>query len=208
MTLVERVGAYPVASRRVLALSMLVVAVAVFWTLAVEPFRWLIGSQGEWRRETRRELAMLRGKAAAEPQLTQQLQSLDAAPVWKAFYVIKDEADAGAQIGRDLAQIAGSAGISSPTVVPLSKREQADYTGYGVRFSALMSAEQLRKFSSALRESTHFLRIEDLEAQAPQVQTPGQNPTFTVNLEIYGYAPHISVMTPSPAVGNSGRGEK
>jgi hypothetical protein len=70
-------------------------------------------------------------------------------------------------------------------------------TGYGVRLTVSMTAEQFRRFIAGLRENARYLRVERLSVTAPQIQPSAQNALFTATLEVYGYA-----QTASPTRGD------
>jgi hypothetical protein len=72
-------------------------------------------------------------------------------------------------------------------VTSIPKVEEAGLVGYGLRFTALMTADQLRKFMDALRGNVHYLRVERLGITASQLQRTDENAPLTVTMEVYGY---------------------
>jgi Tfp pilus assembly protein PilO len=188
MNLIDHLTARPQRQRRALALLVLVVVVVIFWFGVIDPVAWLLLSQDEWRTGTRRELARARGRADSEPELRKQLADLANASIWSKFYVLPVDQDAGASVQRDLLSIGASSGVSIQTVASVPKVTEAGLAGYGIRFTAAMTAEQLTKFMSALRTHPHYLRVERLTVAAPQLQRPDDNASLAITMEVFGYS--------------------
>lgn len=187
MTLIESIIARSQGQRRIMALSLLVGALTAIWFLVVEPVTWLLVSQAEWRNATRRELALARGRADVEPELRKRVADLTDAPVWSRFYDLPVGQDAGALVQRDVVGIGSASGVAIQALVTLPKAEEAGLTGYGVRFTAAMTADQLRKFIDALRTNARYLRVERLRVAAPEGQRTDNNASLAVTMEVLGY---------------------
>lgn len=187
MSLIEQINARPAVHRSGLALLILVVAMGLIWTVVVEPLIWLMGSQDEWRTDVRHELARARGRAASEPQLRKRLSALSAAPAWNRFYKPAGTEDVSSLVQRDVMSLAAGSGVTLQTVVAAPKVKEAGLEGYGIRFSASMDAERLKKFMDAIRANTRYLRVERLNVTAPQSQHPEQNSALTLTAEVFGY---------------------
>ena len=188
MNLIDHIAARPQGQRRGLAVLVLVVVVSVSWFGVIEPVAWLLVSQDEWRADTRRELARARGRADSEPELRKQVASLANAPIWAKFYDLPADQDAGASVQRDIMGIGASSGVTIQTVVSVPKVTEAGLPGYGIRFTAAMTAEQLKKFIGALRAHPRYLRVERLTVTAPQSQRADDNASLAVTMEVFGYS--------------------
>lgn len=187
MTRVESLSCRPTLQRRVLAVSLLMVGVALIWGAVIEPLGWILVSQSQWRTDVRRELARARGRADSEPALRQRLEALPAARVWGKFFAVPKGQDVGALVQRDVMAVGATAGVVVQAVTSIPRVEEAGLAGYGVRFTVSMTADQVRKFMDALRGNAHYLRVERLGVTAPQLQQPDQNASLTVTMEVYGY---------------------
>ena len=187
MTLVESLSSRPPLQRRVLAVSILIIGAALIWGVVIEPLGWILVSQAEWRTDVRRELARIRGRAESEPALRKRLEALPSAPVWGKFFQVPKGQDGGALVQRDVLTVGTAAAVTVQAVTSVSKVQEVGLVGYGIRFTALMSADQLRKFMDALRGNAHYLRVERLSITAPQSQRADENASLTVTMEVYGY---------------------
>jgi Tfp pilus assembly protein PilO len=188
VSVLDHTSLRPIVQRRALALLLLGVAGVSVWMLLVSPVTWLIASQDEWRAQVRAELSHSKGRAALEPMLRKQLESLPTAAVWSALYTVAGETDADALVQRDLMALGVSSGVTVQVVTPLPKVEVAELTGHGVRFTVSTTADHLRSFAGALRGNPRYLRVERLAITAPQIQAVDENPQLTVTMDVYGYS--------------------
>jgi hypothetical protein len=188
MTVAERLSALPPARRQMIALAILSGALAIAWYVGLKPLHRLLTSQTVWREEVRQDLAEERGKAAIESQVSGQLQSLKGAPLWRSFYAGSTEEQANAEIQEDLRALSAASGVSAVALTPLPTKEYSEYIAHGAHLNAAMTAEQLKRFSVALRAASHFLRVERFAASAPQTQLRDQNAQLNVAMDIYGYS--------------------
>lgn len=186
--------------RRVLALLMLAGAIVFLWGTVLTPLGWIARSQDQWRRDVRRDLARERGKAALEPGLHQRLVILESDPIWGRFYEVPHGQDATAVIQRELVSTAAKAGVMIRTITPAPAVEENGLAGYGVRFSASLSADQLGRLVDALRTNAHYLRVERLTVTSPQLQRLDQNAALEVTMEVFGFTRRIDRrgVTPAP----------
>jgi hypothetical protein len=203
MTAAERLSALPSAQRQMLAVAILAAALALSWYAVLKPLHRLLTSQEVWRNEVRRDLAESRGKAAIESRVTAQFESLREIPLWGTFYPGASEEEANAQIQQDLRGLGAASGVAALALTPLPKKEYPDYIAYGIHVNGVMTAEQLKRFSAALRAAPHFLRVERFAASAPQTQSPNENPPVNVTLDIYGYSRAGAALPPPAARGSS-----
>lgn len=188
MTFVKKLAARPPAQRRALAVVMFVAAIGLIWGALVVPLAWVVASQDEWRAEVRKDLARSLGRAASEPDLHRRLVALKAEPVWGKLYEVPDGQDATALVQRDVMRAGTSSGVNIQAIIPVPKVEEAGLVGYGLRFTATLSADQLKKLVDALRANTGYLRVERLTIGAPQVQRTDQNAALNVTVEVYGFS--------------------
>jgi len=187
MTRLELILPKTPVRRRILALLMLAFALVVLWGAVLTPVAWIARSQGEWRADARHELARARGKAALEPALRQRSADLMREPIWSRFYDVPLGQDVTALIQRDVLSVAVKAGVTIQAITPSAAVEEGGLAGYGVRFGASMSADQLSRFVDALRSSTHYLRVERLTVTSPQLQRVDQNAPLEVTMEVFGF---------------------
>jgi len=192
MTVAERLSALSPAGRQALAVALLAAALALTWYAVLKPLHRLLTSQEAWRSDVQRDLAERRGKAAMESQLMAEAEALPELPVWKSFYPGPTEEEANAQIQQDVRGLGATAGVAAFALTPLPKKDHRDYLARGVHVTAVMTADQLKRFSVALRAAPHFLRVERLAASAPQTQSPDQNAPISVTLDVYGYSRPIT----------------
>jgi hypothetical protein len=206
MTLAERLTTRPLWERRALVTISLAIAVVVLWTVIFDPLASLLVSQDDWRADARHQLAHSRGKANSEPALRKAVMALPSNPIWGKFLPARAGQDVSALIQRDVQTIGSTAGVTLQAMASLAKLEEGGLTGYGVRFTAAMTADQLRKFIGALRANPHYLRVERLTVNAPQLQRPDENPAFTITLEVFGYIEGPEVADAAPAATTPARG--
>jgi hypothetical protein len=192
----ERIAARPLLQRRALALTLLLVLLGGLWIAAWEPLHWMVSSQDHWRGEMRRQLAHARGEAAIEPQLRQRLHDVEQAPLWKTLYEETPGRDTNSLVQADLTVLCTSVGAKVQAVAPLPRMREGRFTGYGVRGTTVVTAEQLRALIGALRTHPRYLRVEHLTVTAPQLQLEEDNAELTVTIEIYGYALATAVKSP------------
>lgn len=188
MTFVEKLAARRPAQRRTLAVVMFVAAIGLIWGALVVPLAWVVASQDEWRTEVRKDLGRSLGRAASEPDLRKRAAALKTEPVWGKLYEAPDGQDATTLVQRDVMHAGTTAGVNIQTILPVPKVEEAGLVGYGLRFTASLTADQLKKLVDALRASTGYLRVERLTIGAPQVQRTDQNAAFNVTMEVYGFS--------------------
>lgn len=200
MTHLEPILPKSPVQRRLLALLMLVGTLVFLWGAVLTPVGWIAQSQGEWRVAVRHELARARGKAALEPALRQRLAALTSAPMWRRFYDVPHGQDATALIQRDVLGVAAEAGVTIQAITPSAAVEESGLAGYGVRFGASLSADQLSRFVDALRSNTHYLRVERLTVTSPQLQRADQNAPLEVTMEVFGFVRNAGSRagTPTP----------
>lgn len=188
MTFVEKLAARPPAQRRALAVVMFVAAIGLIWGALVIPLAWVVASQDEWRTDIRKDLARSLGRAASESDLRKRAAALKTEPIWGKLYEVPDGQDGSTLVQRDVMRAGTSAGVNIQAIVPVPKVEEAGLVGYGLRFTATLSADQLKKLVDALRANTGYLRVERLTISAPQVQRTDQNAALNVTMEVYGFS--------------------
>ena len=187
MTPLERLAAKPPGQRRACAVLLLVGALVFLWAAILTPLGWIVHSQEEWRAEVRRELAHALGRAASEPELRTRVATISMEPIWGRFYEVPAHQDAAALIQRDVLSVGTAAGVSVQAVAPLPAVEEVGLEAHGVRFTASLTADQLKQFMNALRSNAHYLRVERLTVTSPQVQRTDQNSALNVTMEVYGF---------------------
>lgn len=188
MSVAEQVAALTAARRRLLAVGLLLVLVFGAWAGILSPLARIVASQDDWRAAARRELARNRGQESVGGAVESQLRSLPGAPVWARFYGESGGADVLSHVQRDITELCAGVGIPVPVVMALPTTESNGISRYGVRLTANMTVDQLRKLAEALRTHSTFLRTERLSITAPQIQSAEQNSVFAVSMEVFGYS--------------------
>ncbi len=191
MSFVERLDGWGPLQRRVLALSLLAGAALFLWVAILMPLGWLVRSQDDWRGAVRRDLARALGRATIEPALRKRLSALQTDPIWGRFYEVPQGQDTTALIQRDVVAVGTVSGVTVQAVTPIPVVEEAGLSGYGIRFTASLAADQLKKFMDGLRGNARYLRVERVTVMAPQIQRPDQNATLNVTMEVYGFTRHV-----------------
>ena len=187
MTASEYLSSQPVVTRRLFALLLFIVVVAVGWQAVVFPMGQVLLSQNVWREGAVRRLGYSRGIVATESQAKDQLQKLHAAPIWHSLF---QDGSAGAsdQLKSEVAQALSTVGASALHLTTLPAENEGGLRKYGLRVVATLDAGQLKRFLDALRARAHYFRVEELSVTAPLMQSPNTNPALQLKADIFAYA--------------------
>jgi hypothetical protein len=187
MTLADRIVAQPAPTRRALAL-LLAATMAAASIAAVHAIFSIVSSQESWRSTARKALAQDRGIAANDSQVRGALDSLSSAPTLKRFYAPSADTDGAQLVQRDVVSLGTLVGAGIQSTAALPTVEDVQLRVHGVRLVASMSIDQLKDFIARIRAHANYLRVQELNISAPQVQTPDVNPPLTVTVTILGYS--------------------
>lgn len=197
MRVAARLAALPLASRRAIALFLLVLALILAWAAVVWPVRALIASQQEWRIDAAREIARDRGVINTANQLRESAASIDASPLRTRLYAAGAVAPAD-QLQNDLRTALVAAGVEPTNFKVLPSVAASGLRVARVEFSSVMSVDQLKAFFLALEQQPHYVRVERLRLDAPSTQRTDENPRVTALMEVRGYS--VEAAAPAPAV--------
>jgi hypothetical protein len=183
----EFLSTQPVFTRRLFALLLLIVVVAVVCQAIVLPVGQLILSQDAWRSGAVRQLGYDRGIVATGPRAREQLQQLQSAPSWRSLFQ-DNPVGPNDQLKTEVAQALSATGAATLHLTSLPAENAGGLRKYGLRVVATLDAGQLKNFLVALRTRAHYLRVERLSLTAPIVQSPNSNPPLQLKVDIFGYA--------------------
>lgn len=202
MSSASRLAALPLASRRALALSMLVLALVLAWAAVVWPMRVLLVSQQEWRIETAREIARDRGMVNTANQLRELAASIEASPLRARLYETGVVAPAD-QLQNDLRTALIAAGVEPTNFKVLPSVAENGLRVVRLEFSSVMSVDQLRAFFLALEQQPHYVRVERLRLDAPSTQRTDENPRVTALMEARGFSVDAATLAPAVRVASA-----
>ena len=178
---VARLATLPPAARRVIALSLLVLALLVAWVAVVLPVRTLLLSQGAWRADSARQIARDRGVARSAAQILAASAAVDASPLRPRLYETggNGAVSPAAALQNDLRAALIVAGVEPTNFRELPGSSTRGLRVHRVEFSSTLSVDQLQAFFLALDRQPHYVRVERLRLDAPAVQRADENPRVT-----------------------------
>ena len=198
MNAATRLAAMPLATRRAVAVLLLVLALLLAWGAIVLPARGLFTAQREWRIDAAREIARDRGIVSTANQLREAAASIDASPLRTRLYEVGGAVAPGDQLEQDLRAALLASGVEPTNFKVLPAAMANGLHIYRVEFSSIMAIDQLRAFFQALELQPRHVRIERLKLDAPSAQHIHENPRVTVLMEARGYS--VDAAAPAPAV--------
>jgi len=197
MSAAARLAALPLASRRTIALLMLVLALVVAWAAIVMPLRALLSSQTEWRADVARDIARDRGMVSTATALGATAKEVEDSPLRARLFEAGPVTPAD-QLQNDLRAALLASGVEPTTFKVLPSAAAGGLRVSRVEFSSVLSVDQLRGFFQALARQPHYVRVERLRLDAPAVQRTDENPRVTMLMEARGYS--LDAATPAPTV--------
>jgi len=172
--------------RRAVVLVSIPLLAGMAWAIIVLPLQIAYRSQLQWRDDAIATLAQARGSKTQAVVLSQQLKALPSAPIWNKFYSVGKPGTAGSVLQADVSGVLNSIHAGVQSLTPVRATEVDGLTAIGLRVSASMTVEQLKKFLAAAANHSHYLRVGHLRVNAPPAQMPDQNAMLTVTAEVYG----------------------
>ncbi len=196
--LAEQCESMSVAKRRLLVVGSIPFLAMAFWALIVWPAMAAYRAQVSWRQETASTLAQAHGSKDDVDMQTQQLASLPAAPLWNKFYKVSKAGTGGPMLQTDVSSMLNLLQISVQSLTPLRTAEVNGLNSIGLRVTASMSVDQLKKLFVKIGDNARYLYVDRLRINAPPSQLPDQNATLTVVIEIYGVE-YVLNASPTPS---------
>ena len=188
MSLATRLTTLPAPARRTIALSSLLLLLALGWLLVVIPVRTLLLSQQEWRADITQRIARDRGLTKSAAQLREVSTTVSGAPIRARLFDAAAAIAVDDQLQNDL-----RAAMLQSAVEPTTFKVLPGVTAHGLRqhrveFASVMTVDQLRAMLTFLGQQPHYVRIERLQVEAPAAQRPDENPRLNLLIEAQGFA--------------------
>jgi hypothetical protein len=177
----------PLRLQRILALRVVPAALLAIWTGVLWPIWHAYEAQVHWRATAARTLARQRGLAGIEKAVHAQLDALSRLKSWQRLYRASPDGSAIVALQTDISEALTASHARAQNFAPIGTTQSGSLRKVGLRVVASMTIDQLREFLRQAGELTHFVRIEQLVINAPPVQSPQENPPFTVTLDIFGF---------------------
>ncbi|HEY7641631.1 MAG TPA: type II secretion system protein GspM [Steroidobacteraceae bacterium] len=187
MSLAERCAKLPVASRRLVALLGVPLAIVLVVSTIWAPIGLMRQSQIDWRNEAIDTLSSTQRAPVLQATLDQQLAAMRSSPLWSRFYKTPDSVSATTALHSDLSALLSAAQASVQSLTPIPSEQTAALTRVGVRFGASLRMNDLQNLLTAMGSHARYLRVERLVVTAPQTQVPDENPPLAVTMDVYGY---------------------
>lgn len=199
MSLADKCSSLPVASRRMVALVAVPLAVVLTAYLAVQAIQFVFDVQQDWRSEARSAFAQVRGAEQIQVRLDQDLLALSSSPLWSRFYSPATAGAGATLLQGDVGSLLSAVQSSAQSLTPMPSVPMAEFTKIGVRLTASMRINQLKSFLAAAASHQHYLRVEQLTVVAPQMQIATENPPLAVTMDVYGFELAAGRVADSPA---------
>lgn len=187
MSAAARLAALPRNARRVAAVAILVLMMALAWLLVIVPVRLVATSQDDWRAEVSRQIARDRGMVKSATRVRELSESVRNAPIRGRLYAAGN-VGIDDQLQNDLRQALIQSGVEPTTFKVLPGSTANGVRQHRVEFASIMSVDQLRSLYTALEQQTHYIRVERLRIEAPATQATNENPRLTLLMEARGYS--------------------
>jgi hypothetical protein len=182
----HRLRAFPLQTRRFVAVALLPFAALLLWVAVVLPVTALYESQVQWRTEATDTIAQAQGATVLLANATEQLRSLPAAPLWTKLYSVSKPGSAASMVQTDVNGILAASHAVIQSITPLASTPSGDLSKVGLRVAASMTIDELKVFLNSVTTHPRSLRVEKLSVLAPSVQMAAQNPMLTVTVEVFG----------------------
>lgn len=182
------------ATRRRLALGLLVIAVAALWLLVAAPIIDAFATQAREREEVQALLLQYRTVAAQRPLLERRAEELAQAGSANAAYLgAVSDGVAGATVQRLLKQALDRAGAELQSSLVLPVRPDDGFRRIGIRVQMTGTVEVLRKALRQIETGQPVLFIDGLEIRTRQNPRsangkPVEDRTLEVRLDVHGLA--------------------
>lgn len=179
-------------TRRVFAVALLILAVALPYRLIVRPVLDRFEANREEIEQQRDLLARYRSLAMGVDALRETLEQTKANEAGADYYLTGDsEALVAAQLQNRLKTIIGNSGgrLTSTQVMPAS--DEAGFHQVTIRVRMNCGIEALRQTMYSLETELPFLFVDNIDVSARQQRgrptTPETEPELTVSFDVFGY---------------------
>ena len=162
--------------RRFLALGFLALAVLLLLCLTVVPLAASTRSEIEQRQLSLKELSKLQGLVAAEPQLRDALDKVEALPMWQRVYHGPGASAAEPGLQADFRALADAQGITVDTLQPLDASTEKEFTRLALRVGFNTTIDHLGQLLAAMEAAPHVMQFKNLYITSPMSQGGGNAP--------------------------------
>jgi len=177
----------PAWQRRTIALGVLFCAKLVLIALLVWPAVAVVVGHREWRAESAETLARYQALAGSKSGIEAQLQQAQAHPLWSSLFTGTDAAVATNALQAEFRGLLDAQKIPVQVSAPLEPTAGARITRIGVRLNVELTVDQLQALLQRVREHHHRVVLDNVTIAAPQYQSPEQNPSLQVQMEVWGF---------------------
>lgn len=186
MTVTERLRTSSLRVQNVIALSLLFALPWFGYALLFKPLQWLFPS-AEYYDELREDLSKDRAWAQSAGSIAEHSQTLSSSDLWQQLYVAKSKEEGAAKLLMDLRSVLGHSGVDATSEIEMRSGEPGGPPEVGARLVAIMVVSQLQQVLQQISTHTRLLEVRRLSVTAPPSQSPNENPSLTVTLEVVGY---------------------
>jgi hypothetical protein len=183
----DHLSKLPPRLQRILALLIIPAAFLCLWLGLIWPIQYAYEAHVDWRSAAIHTLARQRGLASIEETVRTQLDALPRLTSWQRLYRASADGSAVVALQSDISTALTASNAHPQNFAPLGTTQSGPLRKFGLRVVASMTIDQLREFLRQAPELARFVRIERLLINAPPVQSPQENPPFTVTLDIFGF---------------------
>lgn len=195
MSIAEQLSKLPPRAQRAIAVLLIPATLMLTHVLVVWPIWHMYQSQVQWREDAARLLAQRRGMSEIAAVVRERLDTLPQLQIWQRLFRTTAVVALQAEVNSALT----GARARPQSFEPLETKPLGPLQKIGVRIVAPMTIDQLRDVLVRIEGLSHLVRIEQLLINAPPLQSPDQNPTLVVTMDVVGYAIDAAVIEPVPA---------
>ena len=181
----------PPRQRRVVAVGILLLLLALLAGLAWLPFAYL-ERRAEALAAGQRRIAELRARVPVREEILARQRELEqAGSLQDALLAGSTPSVAAAQLQGDLSALAAAMGGAVSSVQILEPEEAPPFVRIGLRLSMTGDTATMRDFLYAVetRDPVLIVRSMSLASPAPEAADAAADPELTASFEVYGYAP-------------------
>ena len=183
--------------QRIAAVGLLALAVGSLWLFFVQPLAEYLQDHTAQREIDLRALSRERALILQKSAISAATRSVDESPRWNQFYSGADTSTAEAQLQSDLRTL--FQGTQNPTSVRIEPPvPKGRVTRIALEVTLSMKIDEFASALDRLQKHPRQLRLESLQVQAPEAQSPGGNPTLNIQAEIVGW------MATTPSLARTG----
>lgn len=144
-------------------------------------------AQSAWRAAAGTTLAEGAAAQRVLAEVAAGLKSLPSEGVWARLYAEKSSEANQAALVADISRALALGEATEPTVIPQPTREAQGLQVWSVQASFGANAAQLYAVGEQLRALPRYVRVMGIAIDAPPMQSPADNTTFSVELTLEGF---------------------